>query len=101
MELQDQINHIRRYFRVLEGWEIHFNKESKCKCQCVANPKTKTAVIYDCDWNGGEVPKDYVLHELLHICLREIHHEKGFKKKKEELFIQDLCDLLKTKNLNT
>lgn len=99
MKLQEDINEIRKHFRILEGWEITLNKDSKYKAQQCSNVQTKMATIYD--WPDDNVPKDYILHELLHICLRAIHHSQGYLRKEEEEFIQDLCEIWKQKDINS
>ena len=99
MKLQEEINELRQHFRILQGWEISLNNDSKYKAQMCANVQKKMAVIYG--WPDDEVPEDYILHELMHICLRVIHHPKGYKREAEELFIQDVCELWKQKNINS
>ena len=75
-------------FRILKDWNIKFEKNSIYKGQVNYNPEIKVAVIYD--WPNKNRPKDYYLHEVLHIAFRVAENSR----EKQELFIQDLCKLI-------
>jgi len=83
MTTQDKI---KNKFRVLKDWQIELDSKSIYKGQVNLNPKTKKAVIYD--WEGN-APKDFLLHEILHIVFRA-----SDTREKEELSIQDLCKII-------
>ena len=57
----------------------------------------KRAVIYDLpSWDGVEgTPKDYIFHELLHLCMAAVMHAtKKERREAEETLVQDLCKIL-------
>ena len=85
MKNQKIIKELKNKFRVLKNWNIKIDSNSRYKGQTNFNSKTKKAVIYDWE-NESETPKDFFLHEILHIVFVASN-----TRKKEELFIQDLC----------
>jgi hypothetical protein len=94
MNKRRAVTEIRRwktYFEVLNDWNIYYDKDSEFKCQVNINKKDKTAIIFECKkWNGEKVSTErYIFHEMLHIAYRA---SKG-SHKREEIFIQDLCEL--------
>jgi hypothetical protein len=72
---------------------IDYN-DDEYKGKCWGAAKTKTAFIYA--WGKGKRPKDYIFHEILHLCQKEIVYGRNRKSKreKEEIYIQDLCQII-------
>jgi len=91
--VQKRIHDFQDCFRILEKWKIRFDYESEDKGRCYHNSKKRTAVIYD--WGKKRMPKDYLLHEILHICQAEMW-SLGWEDREieEEMFIQDLCRMI-------
>lgn len=87
-------------FRILKDWNISLceDEDSEYTGQCCQNTKTKMAEIFP--WGEGEEEKDYIFHELVHICMADIRDKKPYKKRREseELFVQDLCTIIFREN---
>jgi len=86
------IEKLQAKFRILKDWIIVRDNDGEYTGQVHCNWKERKAVI--CPWGAGEEPDDYILHEILHICMGEIsYNQKLYKKRREaeELFVQDLC----------
>ncbi len=82
-------------FRILKEWKIVYQKDDEYTGQVHCNWKARDAVI--CPWGSGEESTDYILHEILHICMGEIlYNQKPYRKRRkaEELFVQDLCKVM-------
>lgn len=83
-----QIRRLSRRFRILDGWNISLDRRSRYKGQTNINAAKRTAVIYD--WPPGEaVPRDFYLHEVLHIVLRAGYGSGNLGR--DEQVIRDLC----------
>lgn len=98
-----QIKYWKNKFRTLKDWNIKFDPKSKLKGQVCGNHRDKKAIIYDLDgWNGKSgMPKDYIFHEIVHICFKDIMKARGnhkIKRNKEERFVQDLCKIINFRN---
>jgi len=86
---EEEIEKMKKNFRVLNDWEIEYNYKSKYKGQCNFNKDTKRATIFE----HPTEPMDYVLHEMLHIAFAEAD-----TREKKELLIQDICKLIQKEN---
>ena len=82
---------IKTKFEILKDWKISIVRSEKYSGQCSGNEKKKEAVIYDMD----PCPPDFIIHELLHLCLRVFLKMDKRKWKElrevEEQFVQELC----------
>ena len=99
MSPRDQIRFWKKQFRVLDSWRFYFAPKSEYKGQAHVHYKKKTCTIYDLpSWNGKKgMPKDYILHEVLHVAQRAVtgHRKHKDKMEAEELFVQDICDVVR------
>lgn len=86
-----EIKRWKHFFEVLNDWDIIYDKDHEDKCRAVINFKEKKAVIYECKkWNGEKISAErYIFHEILHIAYRASRTSY----KREESFVQDLCEL--------
>jgi len=88
-KMKQDINFWKEKFRVLVDWEIEFDDQSEFKGQTGINTATKHAVIYGWD-NETKVPKEYILHEIIHIAIRAVENDID----KDEILVQDLSKML-------
>ena len=98
MNKKEEIEYWQSKFRILQGYDIEYDNKSEYKGQTSLGTKKKRAVIYA--YGRGRAPKDYIFHEIQHICLAEIRKGKGCSKysvrrEKEEKYVQDLCVIFK------
>ncbi len=95
LTVQNEIKYWQSKFRILKDWEINYESKTEYKQQCTAVAKTHRATIYA--WGRGRRSKDYIFHEILHICQKEITFYKEYKvrREKEEMYIQDLCQIMR------
>lgn len=93
MNIKD-LYHWKRKFRILKDWNIELVNYDNYTGTCGINNETKYAEIFP--WGEGIEEKDYLLHELIHICISHIESRKTYKERRtaEELFVQDLCLLI-------
>ncbi len=87
-----ELARIIRRFRILRDWKIEYDTKSIYKAQVAVNAEKKTAVIFD--WEGRPRPKDYFLHEVLHIVFYAVSYSRKIDKsakQTEEMCVQDLC----------
>lgn len=90
--VRTEIVRLRKYLRILDDWKIDFVKSKTYFNQCVYNIDIKCAVIYNFK---GKMPKDYLLHEMMHIALAEIYKDKSDTERiKEEQFVRAVCNIL-------
>ena len=99
MNKQEEIEYWQSKFRILEGYNIEYENKAEYKGQTSLGTKRKRAGIYAYG-RKGRVPKDYIFHEIQHICLAEIRKGKGCSKysvrrEKEEFYVQDLCQIFR------
>jgi len=90
-----KIKYWQSKFRILENWAITSEEDGKYTGQVHLNTEDKEACI--CPWDTNEEePEDYILHEILHICMIEIENKETYKEQREaeELFVQDLCTII-------
>ena len=109
MKKLDEIKFWQSKFRILKDWTIErFDGQESFRVledfsiepiiytgQVHLNPKDKEACI--CPWSTDEEePEDYILHEILHICMMEIENKETYKERRdaEELFVRDLCTII-------
>lgn len=103
MKPEEIIKKLHNHFRILRDWEIKYIRGEDHYNSVTKNPRKRKAYIYQ---YRGRPPKDYFFHEILHICMSEIAEAPcdrkydgmidKFRREKEEIFIQDLCLLIKT-----
>ena len=89
------LEQVTSQFRILKDWKIAVEADGEYKGQVHINVIDKVAII--CPWElDSEQPKNYILHELLHVCLRAIICNMSIsgRRKAEEEFVQDLCSLI-------
>jgi len=89
-----ELKRIIKRFRILDDWTIKYDTQNEYKGQCSVSEKRKLAVIYD--WGSRGRPKDYFLHEVLHIVFRAVMYSRKVDKylcgrENEEISVQDLC----------
>jgi len=85
------IRRYRRVFRGLSDWIVeYFEDEKGTSGQCTCYHEEKRAVIFPCPRKVGI--NRYVFHEMLHIAL----FAAGRGKKKQEVFVRDLCRYVRT-----
>ena len=79
-------------FRILSDWDIRLIPDADCTDKVIIR---QSRVARICRPSGDACPRDYVLHELLHIALTELRYstpeDRGVK---EEILIQDICGLV-------
>lgn len=93
----NKIKRLQAKFRILDEWRISYNARGERKGQASINPETMNAEIYA--WGDDDIPDDYILHEILHICCRYLMYVKSkglylVGREVEEAFVQDLCMLI-------
>jgi hypothetical protein len=87
---QSELAAVVSQFRVLNSWTVTYDPTVMYKNGCEWNKETKRAAIYG--WGGiGPQPKDYLLHEVLHIAF---HAATADDKALEEMFVRDLCRII-------
>lgn len=80
-------------FRILNKWKIEYIDDGKYYDQCCTHHRKRIAGIYPISVETDI--DDYVLHEILHICQKELRKGKYMdRREKEELFVQDLCQII-------
>jgi len=92
VKYKEQIKLWQSKFRILKDWDIQYSDDNDWTGGC--NFGTNKAEIFP--WGQGEVPNDYIFHEIIHICLGAIRNNNTIKEKREaeELFVQDLCIIM-------
>lgn len=99
MNIEEQIEFLKTHLRVLDGWKIEYNQTLINKTQCEWDVDKKQATIYRFG-RKGRTPKDYILHEMIHIALASIFKGKTKKEMKvEQEFIRALCGLIDYKKI--
>lgn len=88
--MQSKINKLQKKFHILKKYGINFVEDPKLYKQSASEPPKNKAVIFS--WGKGKIPKDYFMHEMIHIAIGELLEK--YSKKKEERFVVDLCRLL-------
>jgi hypothetical protein len=93
--IQAQVYAWQKRFQVLKGWEIKVQHDPMADCRVkTIDTEKKRAVIFTCqglptdDSDELGVPKDYAVHEVLHVALDAV--EAGGQREAESL-IRDLC----------
>ena len=80
---------------ILRDWDIHWKGLGRRRAQCRIDPQRRQAII--ADWHKGRpMPRDYILHEILHICVGAVL-TAGSKKKTinaEENFVSTLAGVI-------
>lgn len=95
MNIHEEIEVYKKHFRILINWDIKFEDDGVYYGQCCAVKETRKAAIYPYD-KYIKTPDDYIFHEIIHICMKEIRiGVYKERREKEELYIQDLCKLIK------
>lgn len=102
MKPKKQIEYWQSKFRILQDWKIEYILGTGRYCSVTKNVKLRKAYIYPF---RGRPPKDYFLHEIIHLCVAEIKNGPCDKVyygmvdssayEKEEIFVQDLCQIMK------
>ena len=82
---------------ILKGWRVTFNTTHEYKGQCNISPVRNSATIYE--WGGTRVPKDYILHEMLHIAFKALYRMNEYPERREceESLIQYMCYITRKK----
>ena len=90
----EEIAFWKSQFQILEKYKITYRKDGDFYQGCFHHKNGKQSHIFH--WGRGRVPipKDYIYHEILHICINAIQKApKKERREKEELFVQDLCKI--------
>jgi hypothetical protein len=91
-----KLKSIQKKFRILKDWKISESKSKKFFAQCNINHKKKVGDIFQ--YGEGNVPKDYLIHEMLHFSIRALWSMDKRKPKEmrlaEENLVQDICKLI-------
>ncbi len=84
----------KRHFAVLKGWKIRYRPNEPMVACCTISSKTNYAEIYK--WGKGTQPKDYIIHEMLHIVLAANRRVKGWLsvKQMEEETVRSICGII-------
>ena len=92
---QNEINYWQSKFRILRGWQIEYDNTSQYKREVTRAKNKRLATIYG--WGVGHPSKDYIFHEVLHLCQYEIRDAKDYKDRREleEMYIQDVCKVFR------
>jgi hypothetical protein len=91
--MDELIKKYQSLFRILEKWKIEYHDDGKYYDQCATHSIKREAWIFPVTVHTDY--DDYVFHEILHICQREIRKGKyADRREKEELFVQDLCKIM-------
>lgn len=97
--IEAQVERWQPRFHVLHGWDIRVRHDPMADCKLASvDAEARTATILtcrglptdECDEHG--VPRDYVLHELLHVALAAA--QALDPKEGEEVLVQDLTWML-------
>ena len=87
-----KLNEIKNKFRILSDWVIDIDNTGDYFGQVSISPTEKKAVLYP--WHNSEEPKDFLIHELLHVAMRAFDRSpEETKHELEELLVQDICQL--------
>ena len=91
MTPKEEIQFWQSKFRLLKGYKITYGKDDKYIRQVTYHKNGKQSHI--CPFGRGRRPRDYIYHEVLHICLHVLVWKMRYPEylEKEEIFIQDLC----------
>ncbi len=95
MSVFQRFSETRQHFRILQDWVFTDGNNPQYFASINVHPSESKVVIYP--YGDGE-PDDYVLHELLHICILALHRIKKNEshatyRESEEQFVQDVCQL--------
>ena len=99
---QIKIDQLHKRFRILKNWKIKYHEPNKHDQQRTGIYCNKQkAVIYGWPKREKREPKDFLIHEILHIAANALvwidrRHHKAWKEMEEE-FVQDVCSLIKGK----
>ena len=92
----DILEQLKGKFRILKDVEVLYCEHKEISMCCNVSNSGEMATIYTYDPNSECSIEEYLLHELLHICVGVIRKtEYPDWKEKEELFVQDLTNILK------
>jgi len=87
---------LKKRFKILKGWRVVVKKDKKWAGQTCINRTKRMATVFD--WNEGDRPHDFELHEILHVVFASLLLMDKRKQKElfraEEQLIQDICSLL-------
>lgn len=91
--MKTEYKKILKHFPQLKEWRVSFGniKNIPKSYDCVViSPNKKNARIYPA---SKPIPDDYILHETLHIILRDLKKERNKKeyRNKEENLIRFIC----------
>lgn len=98
-EIDTLINFWKEKYRILNDWRIEYSNDTNMgELKTCIYPILKHAII--CKWQPvckGELnPLElYVKHEILHIAISAMRQDESEILGLEELFVQDLCRLIK------
>lgn len=101
-ENRRDVKNLIKFFK-LKNWKVQYRHKDKEHSCCLNNRKHKSSYIFR--WGGGkgnlkqeEQPKDYILHEFLHVVLHELAFmdKRKFKEylMREEEVVKAICRLV-------
>ena len=91
MIYEERIKELRKDLRLLKDWDITVSRDEIYKGQITTNPKKKKACLYE--WEGNDEPEDFLVHEMLHLCIRSLFRSND-QYEDEEILIQDICRII-------
>lgn len=97
--MQSVIKKYQDQFRILKNWKISMVDGTVYYNQCSVNTDNREAAIYTRTSIIDDID-EYIFHEMLHICQFELKiGEYKERREKEELYVQDLCVILKNNKI--
>lgn len=94
--MNKELIRLKNSFGLLRNWRIRLVKHKKYAAEVSFDEEHRKAVIYA--WpSNTEQPKDFLLHEILHLALRELdcRNKAGTGYEAEEQLVQDICKLFR------
>lgn len=92
-----EILRLQKSFRILRGWLITYGDIGDGRFSMSETIRvSKTAHIYP--YAGPRTPRDYLLHEVLHIAMHALRSSRGRALDYENMVV-DLCRIIDTRNL--
>lgn len=92
-----ELRRLQKSFRILRGWLITYGDIGDGRVSMSETIRvSKIAHIYP--YEGPEMPRDYLLHEILHIALHALRSSRG-RCADYETMVVDLCRIIDTRDL--
>jgi hypothetical protein len=90
-QVEQEVKGWQDQFAILKDWNVRFNHTSEHKGKVTTNPDLPRATFFP--WPEGEnTPKDFYLHEILHLALRQYKRTPESEDfDVEEQLVRDIC----------